>query len=160
VGWHATAVVLIGFGGSDCEAVRDGLLAQPVNSLSSLAYVVAAIVVVRRDPRHGVLALALGAVGLGSFLYHGPMPGGAGFVHDGSLVVLAAALVHAAWRRHLRRPPIAALVVGAVAVTLYTLTRTGAALCRPESVLQGHAGWHVLTATALVLWLGSATRTT
>ena len=81
-------------------------------------------------------------------------------MHDGSLVVLAAALVHAAWRHRLPRPPVTSIAVGAVAVTLYTLTRTGAPLCRPESVLQGHAGWHVLTATALVLWLGRASRTT
>ena len=76
-GWHATTVALIGFGGADCEALRDGLLAQPVNSLSSLAYVAAAIVLVRRQPRHRVPALALAAVGVGSFLYHGPMPDGA-----------------------------------------------------------------------------------
>jgi hypothetical protein len=33
------------------------------------------------------------------------------------------------------------------------LTRTGAPLCRPESLLQGHAAWHALTALAIALWL-------
>ena len=147
-------MALLGFGGSDCEALRDGWLAQPVNSLSSLAYVAAAIVVVRREPQHGVPALALAAVGLGSFLYHGPMPEGADLAHDGSLVVLSFAIVHAGWRRRLRWPPFTSIAVGAIALVLYTLTRTDAALCRPDSVFQGHAGWHVLTAAALALWLG------
>src|SRR4029453_8653603 len=41
-------VNLLALGGSDCETVRDALLGQPVNSLSSLAYVAAGAVVLWR----------------------------------------------------------------------------------------------------------------
>ena len=43
-----------------------------------------------------------------------------------------------------------ALALGAVA---NVLSRTGAPLCRPDSLLQGHALWHVLTAVGAALWL-------
>ena len=82
-------MVLVGLGGSDCEALRDGWLAQPVNSLSSLAYVGAAIFVARRTPNL-LSAFALGAVGIGSLLYHGPMPAGANLAHNASIGALAA----------------------------------------------------------------------
>lgn len=145
-------------GGSDCEAVRDAVLAQPVNSLSSLAYVAAGAYVLRR--RGPVApALALVAVGAGSVLYHGPMPPGAELVHDGSIVALVAATSWAAWRRRpWPRPPLAALAALAAAVAANVLTRTGAPLCRPHSLLQGHAAWHALTALALALWLTRAWR--
>ena len=68
---------LLALGGSDCEALHDGLLGQPANSMSSLAYVVVAAYVLHRGaPPAPALALAL--VGVGSVLYHGPMPPGAG----------------------------------------------------------------------------------
>jgi len=69
-------VTLLALGGSDCEAIRDAVLGQPANSLSSLAYVAGAAVILRRGGPRGP-ALALAAVGIGSFLYHGPMPPGA-----------------------------------------------------------------------------------
>jgi hypothetical protein len=142
---------VLALGASDCEALRDGWLAQPVNTLSSVAYVVAGAYVLRRGgPRASALALA--AVGVGSVLYHGPMPPGAELVHDGSILVLAAT-VPLAWRRHsLRWPPAVALIAGAAAIVVNILTRTGAPLCRPSSLLQGHAAWHVLTAIAIAAW--------
>ena len=144
---------LLALGGSDCEALHDGWLGQPVNALSSLAYVAAGVYVLHRSrpPALG-LAVALSAVGIGSFLYHGPMPRGAELVHDGSIVALAGAAV-LTWRRdHFRRPPTSAPVVGVAAIAANLLTRTGAPLCRPASLLQGHAAWHVLTAAAIALW--------
>jgi hypothetical protein len=148
-------VAVLALGGSDCEAVRDAVLGQPVNSLSSLAYVAAGAYVLRRGgPR--VPAVALMAVGVGSVAYHGPMPPGAEALHDGSIAVLAVTIGAAAWRRRsLPRPPALALAALAAGAVLNLLTRTGAPLCRPDSYLQGHAGWHVLTAAALALWLGS-----
>lgn len=145
-------VSVIGLGASDCEALRDGWLGQPVNALSSVAYVVAGVYVLRRGgPR--TTALALATVGVGSVLYHGPMPPGAGLAHDGSIVALAAT-VPFAWRRYsLRRPPPAAVVAGAAAIVVNVVTRTGAPLCRPGSLLQGHAAWHILTAIAIASWL-------
>lgn len=38
------------------------------------------------------------------------------------------------------------------------LTRTGARCCRPDSRLQGHALWHVLTAASLYEWGASTSR--
>ena len=149
--WQAGYVLLLALGGSDCEALRDGWLAQPVNTLSSVAYVVAGAYVLRRGgPR--VPALALATVGVGSVLYHGPMPPGAELVHDGSIIALAVTVPLAWRRRSLRWPPTAALIAGAAAIVVNVLTRTGAPLCRPESLLQGHAAWHVLTAIAIALW--------
>jgi hypothetical protein len=135
--------------------LRGGWLGQPVNALSSLAYVVAGGYVLRRGGRGALVpAIALGAVGAGSVLYHGPMPTGAELAHDGSIVALAVAAPLSWLRRAPRRPPAAALVVGAAAIVVNLLTRTGAPLCQPDSVLQGHAAWHILTATAIALWLG------
>jgi hypothetical protein len=157
--WQAGYVPLLVLGTSDCEALHDGWLAQPVNALSSIAYIVAGTYVLRRGgPGTPALALALGVVGVGSVLYHGPVPPGAELAHDGSIVALAVA-VPIAWRRRwLRWPPAAALVAGAAAIVVNLLTRTGAPLCRPSSLLQGHAAWHVLTAIAIALWFarGSA----
>lgn len=147
-------MAVLGLGGSDCEALRDGWLAQPMNSLSSLAYVVAGTVVARRRGP-AAPAAALVAVGLGSLLYHGPMPSLAESVHDASVVALAVALVYAASRHRVARPPAVAIIAAAAGITINLLTRTGAPLCRPSSLLQGHAAWHVLTAFACAVWLVS-----
>jgi hypothetical protein len=48
---------------------------------------------------------------------------------------------------------LAALAIGAV---VFALSRTGGPLCEPDSLFQGHALWHVLTATALALWAVTA----
>jgi hypothetical protein len=44
---------------------------------------------------------------------------------------------------------VAALAAG---VSAYLLGRTGGLLCRPDSLLQPHALWHLLTATAMAAW--------
>jgi hypothetical protein len=44
---------------------------------------------------------------------------------------------------------VAALAVG---VTAYLLGRTGGPMCRPDSLLQPHALWHLLTAVAMAAW--------
>ena len=143
---------VLALGASDCEALRDGWLGQPVNTLSSVAYIVAgAYVLWRGGPR--VPALALAAVGVGSVLYHGPMTPGAGLAHDGSIAVFAATIPLAWRRRSVSWPPVTAVIAGGAAIAVNLLTRTGAPLCRPESLLQGHAAWHALTALAIALWL-------
>lgn len=151
--------MLIALGGSDCEALRSGLLGQPVNSLSSLAYVAAAAYLLRRGGPLGPV-VALAAVGVGSALYHGPMPPGAALVHDGSLVAVPTTALSVAWRRRsFPRPPALALVALLAGVVANLLTRTGAPLCRPDSLAQGHALWHVLTAVGAAAWLGRWSRT-
>jgi hypothetical protein len=148
---------VLALGASDCEALHGGWLGQPVNCLSSLAYVGAGAYLLRRGgPGARPVAAALGAVGLGSVLYHGPMSPGAEAVHDGSLVALAATIVvTAGLRRSVPRPPAVAVVTFGAAVAVNVLTRTGAPLCRPDSIAQGHAAWHVLTAVALAIWLSA-----
>jgi hypothetical protein len=70
------------FGHSDCERIAGAALAQPVLAVTSLAYVAAGMAVrcwaMRvRAPLAGAAGLALVAVGVGSFAYHGPQPSSA-----------------------------------------------------------------------------------
>ena len=44
---------------------------------------------------------------------------------------------------------VVALVAIVVAVVMFVLGRTGAPLCDPDSLFQGHGVWHVLAAVAL-----------
>jgi hypothetical protein len=206
-------------GATDCELLRDGLLAQPVNAVSSLAYVAAGVWVWSRarDTRGTdrtaafVFGAALAAVGVGSVAYHGPQPAGARWVHDAS--ILAApwwiALHNTATRRAWRPssagriyavglaalgalvgvrpdvgPALTALLAGAAIATeavarpavddqrrraqvlvsvllaagfgAFVFGRTDASLCRPTSLLQGHAAWHALTAAAMAAWAWGA----
>jgi hypothetical protein len=159
-------------GGSDCELLRGGWLAQPVNAVSAGAFLVAAACVVwsgRRTGAHRVAlalaAAALAALGVGSIVYHGPQPGWARTLHDGSiaaLIVVDALLVGAAvvqgrvtaaagtaWRQ--------ASMWMAAALVAFVAGRTGGWLCDPASPLQPHALWHLLSAVGLAhLALGSA----
>lgn len=84
-------------GASDCERLRDGLIAQPVNSISSLAYVVAGVWVLRqirhveppRRPLAAAYGVALVGLGVGSAGFHGPGTAPARWLHDLSLADLA-----------------------------------------------------------------------
>ena len=201
-------------GESDCEEIRTGLVAQPVNALSSLAYVAGGGWVAMRGVRAGQPAAVafgglLGAVGLGSVLYHGPCPPGAQQAHDASLaatlglvvlhntaaitgrhrlvrgVVQVGAAVAAALpvlpsgrftnpvaavlgvaavstealsvrSHHPRGPAAAAAGTLALGAFINVLSRTGGPLCRPKSLLQGHAAWHVLSALSLAAWARGA----
>jgi hypothetical protein len=154
--WQAGGVALLGYGGSDCEALRDGWLGQPINAVSSLAYVAAGMYVAVTG--RVALGVALAVVGAGSAIYHGPMPSGSGIAHDGSIVVFGAVALYVAWRRRLPRPPVTAVAVAVVGFAIYQLSRTDRPLCRPDSLLQGHAAWHVLTAISCALWLGQRPR--
>jgi len=89
-------------GASDCELLRPGWLAQPANTISSFAFVIAGVVVAVMVSRSGawrarslVYAGCLVAIGLGSVAYHGPQPPGAELVHDLSIdYVLALIALH------------------------------------------------------------------
>ena len=136
---------------ADCELLHDGLLDEPVNALSSLAYVAAGAWVWRHDRRQGA---ALIAVGIGSFAYHGFGGRAAHALHDVTillLLVLVAVSLPRIVRGAPRQPGLAALgaVCLGVALCLQLFGRTGGPWCAPDSVLQAHAGWHILTAVAL-----------
>ena len=60
-------------------------------------------------------------------------------------------------RDHRAAGPSAAAAVSLVlGVVVNGLSRTGGPLCRPESLLQGHAAWHVLSAASLTVWARGA----
>jgi hypothetical protein len=48
------------------------------------------------------------------------------------------------------RRSLAFAAAGGAVVAVHLLSRTGAPLCRPDSLLQGHAAWHA--GSALLLW--------
>jgi hypothetical protein len=87
--------------GSDCELIGTGWLAQPANTWSSGAYLLAAAFVIIRRRRAGSApallllagAVALGFVSLGSSAYHGPQPSWARAAHDCSIAALLLVLV-------------------------------------------------------------------
>jgi peptidoglycan/LPS O-acetylase OafA/YrhL len=156
-------------GSSDCEAFHQGLIAQPSNALTSLAYVVAGAWVatrVARLPRADrtwawAYAIVLVLVGLGSVDFHGTQSPVAKPLHDGPigiLVLLGAMIAVRGWRR--RRDPFpgwgprvgVALAVTAVgAPVAFVLGRTAAAGCDPSTYLQLHGLWHILTAVGFAL---------
>jgi hypothetical protein len=75
---------------ADCERILDGFWGQPINALTSLGFAVAGAWVIRRRPDRLVVGLALIGVGVGSFLFHGPMPPGSQWAHDVTLGWLLA----------------------------------------------------------------------
>ncbi len=219
---------------SDCERCRDGAITQPVNTVSSLGFVVAGALVLAarrrkraRPPGTVPVGWAMVAAGLGSIAYHGPGTAFARWLHDATLLDLAgtiavtdllgspiragrpgvgpsavegadggprtttgrgttsgalamvavasAALAHPrttmpaqavaaglATVLEIRRfatpdPPAAtdrrrgalAALLAAAGLALQVNGRTGRPWCRPDSLLQAHAGWHLLSAAAL-----------
>lgn len=149
---------------SDCELLRSGLLAQPANALSSATFAAVGCWLLwkmRRAPgRTGfllIIGLAMIATGAGSVAFHGPQPGWAHPVHDGSVVLLgglfagkSASLVARAGTRKLALNAWKATAPWAVlALSAYLAGRTGAPLCRPAGIWQPHAAWHVLSAVGL-----------
>lgn len=176
----------------DCERIVDGLLRQPVNALSTLVIVVGGVVIMRRPSMRWV-GIALAATGLGSLLFHGPMPAWGEWIHDVTLAWLI--LIIAGWARSWEKlthwpglvvfgvlfgffpalgdPAAVVLTVGALisllardrtratippllllgtVALLGRLGATGGPLCRPDSLFQWHAVWHIGAAVAVVWW--------
>ena len=89
---------------ADCESIGVGLLRQPINSLTTIAFAVAGLIIITRRPERRWVGVALIATGIGSFLFHGPMPPGGEWVHDVTLawlllVVAADGTRWATWSR-------------------------------------------------------------
>ena len=120
-------------GVSDCERLAAGALAQPVNTYSSIAYVVVGVAVLglARPPGRwrtpsSILAACLVATGVGSVAYHGPQPANAELMHDLPIVALLTLMaVHDA---HLLRPRLPRPVA---TWTCLTLIVTGASVIAP-----------------------------
>jgi len=83
---------------SDCECIHEGLITQPVNTATSLAYVVAGVALAGRARRvgggafAGPVAGALVLNGVGSVAYHGPGGRSGKWLHDTGLVAMTATL--------------------------------------------------------------------
>ena len=143
---------------SDCERARPGLIAQPVNTVSSLAYCAAGAWVLRRP--HTLRRLALGisaiAAGVGSVAYHGPGGRAGKLVHDSSAAALAATIAVALVTGPVSvRQRLATLGCLGAGVAVHASSRTDRVLCRPDSILQGHALWHALGAAAVLTVAGT-----
>jgi hypothetical protein len=146
-------------GAGDCERLHDGLVAQPVNTASALAYVAVGAWLLGR--RQAVFGLAVVAAGVGSVDYHGPGSPAARLLHDGGLYAVVGLV---AWHEVARRvgrarlTPArrvayqAALAAAAAGAACWWLGRTQSPWCDPDSLLQAHAAWHLLGATALACW--------
>jgi hypothetical protein len=139
----------------DCERIRPGLVGQPANTVSSFAFLAAAVPIARHGRRAGsrpwaAVAGAAALEGIGSVGYHGPGGRGAKLVHDAGLVALTVTMATAVGTdprpAHIRPRTV---VLTAAAVALHALSRTGGPLCSCNSRLQGHAVFHVLAAAAL-----------
>jgi hypothetical protein len=152
----------------DCERLHHGLVAQPVNTASALAYVAVGAWLVGRGLRSGpgrrpgaVFGLAVAVAGVGSVDYHGPGSPAARLVHDGGLYAVVGLV---AWHEVARRVGRAraapgrraayraALAATAAGAACWWLGRTTSPWCDPDSLLQPHAAWHLLGATALACW--------
>jgi len=159
-------------GAGDCERLGDGLVAQPVNTASALAFVAVGAWLAGRGLRAGpgrgplvAFGLAVTVAGVGSVDYHGPGSPAARLVHDGSLYLVVGLV---AWREVTRwvgrgrltpRGRVAyraALALAAAGAAGWWLGRTASPWCDPDSLLQGHAAWHLLGAAALACWAVAA----
>ena len=140
----------------DCELLRDGLLTQPVNAASALAFVVAASFLWTRG-RPDVAAFAA-FTGIGAAWFHAAPGGAASWAHDISLYALVALATIELWQRlSQRRLPVPAIAVFLVGLMFWSIGRTGSPFCHPESLLQWHAIWHFFAATAaFLLFTGEA----
>lgn len=102
---------------ADCELIGAGFLAQPVNSFTTLAFVIAGIWTLRRTPARWV-GIALIATGVGSLVFHGPMPAWGEWAHDVTLAWLIVVIggLNTRWEAWSRTP---SLFVIAVSVALF-----------------------------------------
>jgi hypothetical protein len=165
--------VVLALAESDCEQLHAGWLAQPANAASTLAFAMVSAWLLLGSRRvsagRGVLVsggVAMVGAGVGSLAYHGPQPEWAHLVHDASVLALAGLLagrtvlllvtpgtrwmVLVAWRS--AAPWI---VLAAVA---YVAGRSGSPVCRPASLWQPHAAWHILSAVAIGVLLRASVR--
>jgi hypothetical protein len=160
----------VALGAGDCERLHDGLIAQPVNTASALALVAVGAWLAGQGLRTGAVpvrpatvgfGLVVAAAGVGSVDYHGPGSPAARLLHDGTLYAVAGFV---AWREVARRVGRArlaprgqaayraALAAAAAGAACWWLGRTESPVCDPDSLLQGHAAWHLLAAAALACW--------
>ncbi|MHB1139015.1 MAG: hypothetical protein ACYC2O_08660 [Microthrixaceae bacterium] len=158
-------------GDGDCEALRPGPFGQPMNTLSSMAYLGTGAWLASRTARGAAPSSSFGAfayaasaalAGVGSIAYHGPQFPGAQTLHDLPILGIAGiglgvpAVRAARGRRALpgwtTRLGVGLAATGAAAGVAYLVGSTSSRCCRPRSLLQWHGLWHVGTAAAMGMW--------
>jgi hypothetical protein len=93
--------LITAIGESDCESIGAGVLAQPVNAFSSLAFVVFGFIVLFSMRAQGqtervnrlIIAMLMIATGIGSVLFHGPQGPASHFLHDVTILLTMTAIV-------------------------------------------------------------------
>jgi hypothetical protein len=117
----------------DCEAVAHAVLGQPVNSTTTFVFVIAGVVIIQRSDLLWVGVASI-ATGLGSFLFHGPMPSYSEWVHDATLVWLLLIVVAngRAWERWAQLPGL--VIIAAIAAIPGTADPVGAVLATVATV--------------------------
>ena len=156
------AGVLAVIGASDCEELGTGLLAQPFNTWTSLAYVVAGVwIILRRrawrlDPSATFFGLLVVANGLGSVAFHAAADATGRWLHDVSL--LGALAFVAGWHvASLRRDGPAGAGAAAVGTAIVTIVVMGILLVPFPDLTNPFAV--VLVATAALSFVVRRVRT-
>lgn len=111
---------------ADCERCRPGLVAQPANTVSSLAFVAAAgpLLARRRDRAGRLVAATAVAAGLGSVAYHGPGTAAGRYLHDAGLIAMLGAMAVDDLTTGLEhRPSVAVLAAVPAAAAVLALPR-------------------------------------
>lgn len=151
---------------ADGERLHPGLVAQPVNTVTSIAYLVAAgrsWRVARMSVLGRAVCLTLAVNGLGSMGFHGPGDKVSHLVHDVSLWAMVTAVAADIADTAFRRPGLLRKLVGplttlGLGALINARSRTGRPWCRPDSLLQGHAVWHLLSAASISVLPGRTSR--
>ena len=108
-------------GAGDCETIRPGVIAQPVNSATSLAYLAAGADLLFASARPArIFGGLLAANGIGGVAFHGPGSRPAKWLHDVSLAATlafivfhdAAVLIRVPGRRELEATTVAVVGLG------------------------------------------------
>jgi hypothetical protein len=108
-----------------------------------------------------MFGLAVAAAGVGSVDYHGSGSPAARLLHDGGLYAVVGFVAWHEVARRVRQGRLApsrraayraALAATAAGAACWWVGRTAGPWCDPDSLLQGHAAWHLLGATALACW--------
>lgn len=125
-----------------CERLGPGLWAEPLNAVSNLAFLVAALVMWRRTGGRGIgglLSAILALIGLSSGLWHTLAQAWAGAADSGAILVFVLVYLFAANRRFLRLGPARAL--GATVLALPLMAALGAGFARVPGLAGSAAYW-------------------
>jgi Ceramidase len=127
-----------------CERTGPGFWAEPANELSSLAFLLAALIAFRRWRHAGGndiaslgLIVVVAAVGLGSFAFHALATLGAAVLDVGPIAVFICSYLFLALHRFLRSPALIAVSLVLAFVVLSALAQR----LVPTGILNGSIGY-------------------